>query len=51
MGSADSLSTHRGARHLSTCRHSTLRDTTRPHRPVQFRRLPGTKGITVVLDR
>lgn len=50
MSSADSLSTHRGARHLTKCRHSTLRDTTKPFTRVHFKRLPGTRGVTPALD-
>ena len=44
-------STHRGAKHLSRCPHSDLSRTTRKYRPVHTRRLPGTRGLTVVLDR
>lgn len=42
--------THRGAAHFSGCKHSTLRDTTKRYQRQTFRRLPGTKGVTVVLD-
>lgn len=50
MSGQDALSTHRAARHFSGCKHSTLRETTRRYQRQTFRRVPGTKGVTVVLD-
>lgn len=50
MSGADGLSTHRAAKHLSTCKHSQLGATTKRFQKWRFRRLPGTKGVTVTLD-
>lgn len=47
---ADGLSTHRAARHDGICNHSELTRTLKRFRPLRFRRLPGTKGVTVTLD-
>lgn len=49
--SADGLSTHRAARHDGKCKHSELTRTLKRYKPLRFRRLPGTKGVTVTLDR
>jgi hypothetical protein len=50
MSGEAGTSTHRAAKHFSRCKHSTLEATTRKYRKQTFRRLPGTKGVTVVLD-
>lgn len=51
MSGEDALSTHRAARHDGKCQHSDLTRTTKRYQRQTFRRLPGTKGVTVVLDR
>lgn len=51
MSSEDGLSTHRAARHLSSCKHSTLKDTTKKYQRLRWRPIPGTRGYTVSLDR
>jgi hypothetical protein len=38
-------------RHDGRCKHSTLRQTTQRYRKHTLKRLPGTKGVTVVLGR
>lgn len=48
--SEGSPSTHHGPVHLTECEHSTLAETTRPYAPKKFRRLPGTRGLTPVLE-
>lgn len=50
MSSEDGTSTHRAAKHFSRCRHSTLAETTKRYVKRAFKRLPGTRGVTVVLD-
>jgi hypothetical protein len=50
MGGTDGPSTHRAARHLSRCSHSTLAATTRRYQRVCVKRIPGTRGLTVSLD-
>jgi hypothetical protein len=48
--SADGLSTHRAARHDGTCKHSELTRTVKRFVARVYRRLPGTRGVTVTLD-
>jgi hypothetical protein len=43
-------STHRGAAHFTRCNHSTLKATTKRYQRQTFRRLPGTRGYTRILD-
>lgn len=51
MSRPDAPSTHRGAAHFSSCRHSTLRETTAPPRPrPRLKPIPGTRNFTVSLD-
>jgi hypothetical protein len=50
MSDADGLSTHRAAKHLSSCHHSTLRATTKKFQRLRWRPIPGTRAITVSLD-
>lgn len=50
MANQNAPSTHRGAAHFTRCTHSTLRATTRKFQRPTYRRLPGTRGVTVVLD-
>lgn len=51
MSGEDGLSTHRAARHLSSCKHSTLAQTTAKYRQLRWRPIPGTRGLTVSLNR
>ena len=44
------LSTHRAAKHLSTCPHSTLKATTRKFKPRKVKRVPGTRKLIAVDD-
>jgi hypothetical protein len=50
MSGEDALSTHRAARHDGTCPHSDLTRTTKRYQRQTIRRLPGTRGVTIVLD-
>lgn len=51
MNAPDSPSTHRGPVHFcSACKHSTLKETTSGRKAPTLRRIPGTRGVTVVLD-
>jgi hypothetical protein len=50
MSNADSLSTHRAARHDGRCQHSELTRTVKRYQRTAFRRIPGTRGLTPVLD-
>ena len=50
MSGEDALSTHRAARHDGKCRHSELTRTMKRYQPTKFRRLPGTRGYTRILD-
>lgn len=50
MSNADAPSTHRGAEHLTRCPHSTLKRTTARYTKQSFRRIPGTRGYTRILD-
>ena len=50
MSGEDGTSTHRAAKHFSRCPHSDLKRTTKRYQRQTFKRLPGTRGVTVVLD-
>jgi hypothetical protein len=50
MSGEDGLSTHRAARHDGRCIHSDLTRTTKRYIRRTFKRLPGTRGVTELLD-
>lgn len=50
QGGEHGPSTHRAAAHLTRCRHSTLKETTKRYQKIRWRPIPGTRGLTVSLD-
>lgn len=50
MSGEDGLSTHRAARHDGKCIHSDLTRTTKRYVKSRYKRIPGTRGLTAVLD-
>lgn len=39
---------HRAVKHLSTCVHSTLRETTKRRKPRRIRPVPGTRRLVAI---